>query len=506
MSWSYTYYSPKLHATFNQGDMMYIQGTAYTSTDKSSVGYNYDIPTQKRFYGIYSSAYSYAPICFMDEYGNPQYYIEDSTLVGGGTVDIYIMSFNANGGSGAPGNMSKTYGLPFAFPSTIPTRTGYNFCGWANSNVHDGKLYTAGQQATDIPDGNIEWWAQWEPWKHTVSFNANGGSGAPGNQIKTYGQSMSISTIKPTRIGYTFQGWGTTASDATVDYAAGGAYGRDQNGGTYTLYAIWKINSFSLTVNPNGGSWDGSTSKKSFTLDYNATKSIPNATRTGYSFGGWMRSGSGTLSGTTFRQGAGNSTLTASWNINTYVLTVNPNGGSWNGSAYSQNFTQNYNTTKSIGNPTRTGYTFKGWTQSGSGTLSGTTYTFGAGVGTLTAQWERIVYTVTFNASANGGVPNSTKFVNHGDALGILPIPTKLYYKFVGWFTSVNGGTQITSSQVITSNQTYYAHFVIDASATLMINGQRKPVIVYVRTDGIWKKALSMVRIKGSWKNSTGSS
>lgn len=104
------------------------------------------------------------------------------------------------------------------------------------------------------------------------------------------------------------------------------------------------------------------------------------------------------------------------------------------------------------------------------------------------------------------GSPNSTKGVNHGAEIGTLPTPVRPYYKFVGLFTQVSGGAQISTDTVITSNATYYGQYKIDASATLNIGGNNKPVIAYVRTGGVWKKALSMVKIGGRWRNSTGSS
>lgn len=71
---------------------------------------------------------------------------------------------------------------------------------------------------------------------HTVSYNANGGSGAPSAQTKWYGSILTLSTQVPTRTNYTFQGWATSASGA-VAYQPGGQYGNDAN---VTLYAVWK--------------------------------------------------------------------------------------------------------------------------------------------------------------------------------------------------------------------------------------------------------------------------
>lgn len=72
---------------------------------------------------------------------------------------------------------------------------------------------------------------------HTVSFNANGGTGAPGSQTKWYGTVLTLSTVKPTRTNYEFLGWSTSATGA-AEYQPGGQYGADAN---VTLYAVWKL-------------------------------------------------------------------------------------------------------------------------------------------------------------------------------------------------------------------------------------------------------------------------
>lgn len=73
---------------------------------------------------------------------------------------------------------------------------------------------------------------------YTVSYNANGGSGAPGNQTKTWGSNLTLSSTKPTRSGYNFVGWGTSASATSASYQPGGTY--SSNSGI-TLYAIWQV-------------------------------------------------------------------------------------------------------------------------------------------------------------------------------------------------------------------------------------------------------------------------
>ena len=141
------------------------------------------------------------------------------------------------------------------------------------------------------------------------------------------------------------------------------------------------------------------------------------------------------------------------------TLTINPNGGSWNGSTNTQSFTQNRGTTKSIPNPTRTGYTFAGWTKSSAftaGSLNGTTFTFGSsngGTGTLTASWSANPYTVTYidavDSTSGKQLNKTTKQINYG--------------------TSVRG-SELGSN---TADNTYYKgyYYVSDTSATVGVNG-----------------------------------
>lgn len=74
-------------------------------------------------------------------------------------------------------------------------------------------------------------------WEHTVSYNANGGTGAPGSQKKIYGSNLTLSSARPTRDGYVFMGW-ATSSAGEVSYMPGSTYGTDVD---ITLYAVWQI-------------------------------------------------------------------------------------------------------------------------------------------------------------------------------------------------------------------------------------------------------------------------
>lgn len=147
----------------------------------------------------------------------------------------YTVSYNANGGSGAPSSQTKWYDTALTLSSTKPTRTGYTFQGWATS-ASGSVAYASGASYT--ANAAVTLYAVWSAITYTVSYNANGGNGAPSNQTKTYGVTLTLSSTKPTRTNYIFKGWGTSASATTVSYVAGSSYTANA---AITLYAVWEL-------------------------------------------------------------------------------------------------------------------------------------------------------------------------------------------------------------------------------------------------------------------------
>ena len=85
---------------------------------------------------------------------------------------------------------------------------------------------------------------------YTVSFIANGGTGAPSSQTKWYGTNLTLSSTKPTKTGYSFTKWNTKSDGSGTSYYPGGTY--SSNSGA-TLYAIWTPNTYTVSYNLNGG-------------------------------------------------------------------------------------------------------------------------------------------------------------------------------------------------------------------------------------------------------------
>lgn len=148
----------------------------------------------------------------------------------------YKITYNANGGSGTPSAQTKWKDQTLTLSSTKPSRTGYTFLGWSTSSSATTATYSAGGKYTSNAATTL--YAVWKAITYTVKYNANGGSGAPSNQTKTYGVTLTLSSAKPTRTNYIFNGWGTSASATTVAYAAGASYTKNA---AITLYAIWEL-------------------------------------------------------------------------------------------------------------------------------------------------------------------------------------------------------------------------------------------------------------------------
>lgn len=162
---------------------------------------------------------------------------------------------------------------------------------------------------------------------YTVEYDASGGSGAPESQTKDHGRDLTLSSTIPTRKGHSFLGW-ATAAEGEVAYQPGDTYATDA---AVTLYAVWKVNQYTDTFDPNGGTGGGS-----FTGDYGSSYTAPIATRPGYLINGWWSAKTGGSKvanpGQTITHNASNDTAYAHWNIRTYTISCDPNGGVFQGS------------------------------------------------------------------------------------------------------------------------------------------------------------------------------
>ena len=171
------------------------------------------------------------------KYVNGQYGISDNslTLTAQWKIDTYSITYDANGGSGAPSAGTKTHDTNYTLSSTKPTRTGYSFVNWNTKADGSGTSYNAG--ATYKTNAALKLYAQWKADTYSITYDANGGTGAPSAGTKTHDTNYTLSSTKPTRTGYSFVNWNTKKDGSGTSYNAGATY---KTNAALKLYAQWK--------------------------------------------------------------------------------------------------------------------------------------------------------------------------------------------------------------------------------------------------------------------------
>lgn len=402
-------------------------------------------------------------------------------------LNKYTISYNANGGTGAPGSQTKTQYMNIKLSSSVPTRTGYTFKGWATSSTASYASYNPGDNYTN--DRNVTLYAVWQLKTYSITYNANGGTGAPSSQTKTHGVDITLSSTIPTKTGYNFKGWSTSYSSTSGLYNPGATYTANSN---VTLYAIWQIKTYSITYNANGGT--GAPSDQTKTHGVNITLSSTLPTREGYTFNGWS---------TSANSGVGEKVLSVTGIESDHNYTENANQ-SWTISspgAFSieltfdsrTSFESNYDWLYIYDNNDNQVGRYSGTTLAGmsvtvpgdfvklkltsdystnkwgfkviSATAKtadlydlGATYTFDKSI-VLYAQWTANTYTIIYNANGGENTPDTQTKTHDIDLVLNSAIPTRENYNFLGWSTSADGEVEYDPSDNYIQNEsvTLYA-------------------------------------------------
>ena len=308
------------------------------------------------------------------------------------TAPTYAVTLNTNGGTINNGNVTGyTYGVGATLPAADDmTYTGHTFKGWYdNENLTGSPVTAIGGAET----GNKEYWAKWEINQYTVTVKPENGK-ADITITQDYGTPITAPTL--TREGYTFKGWDKEIPETMPAE-------------NITVKAQWEINQYTITFDTNGGS-----EIAPITQDYGTEITAPdNPTRKGYTFKGWDKKIPKTMP-------AENITVKAQWEINQYTITFDTNGGS-----EIAPITQDYGTEITApDNPTRKGYTFKGWDKKIPKTMPAENIT-------VKAQWEINQYTITFDT--NGGSEIAPITQDYGTEITAPDNPTRKGYTFKGW-------------------------------------------------------------------------
>ena len=360
-------------------------------------------------------------------------------------------------------------------------KNGYEIIGWNTSNSATTSSWNV--NTSKSISTNSTYYPITKLNTYTVSYNANGGSGAPASQTKTTNNNLTLSSVKPTRVGYTFQGWGTSSSATTATYQPGGTY---SNNKSITLYAVWKINKVNIKFSTNSG-----------TVQTSSTNASGNIYK-------WKQDSSGVVS----RTAANGSTYSNPFFTLKY------------GSSTDRDGLPNYNNSKYL-NITKTGHNaisgqewkcLSGCTLSGKVFNQATVYkasdfcdaSKGDCTVTLGVNWVASTYTITLDsqgATSSGTTKvyyqyNTTKTINGtvcyyytnstltnclSNGYNITK-PTKTNHTFSGYYTGTNGsgtnyvnssGTFINNVYKTTGNRTLYAKWTLNTKKMYVndING-----------------------------------
>ena len=376
------------------------------------------------------------------------------TITAQWTVNQYTITFDTDGGSEvAP--ITQDYGSAITAPAA-PTREGYTFTGW-------DKTIPA-----TMPAGDMTITAQWTVNQYTITYDLDGGT-AEGNP-DTYTVETDAFTLKnPTRPGYTFTGWsgtGLTGEDnLTVTIPKGSTGNR-----SYTAH--WSLNTYSITYDLNGGTASGNPT--SYTVE-SATITLNQPTKTGYTFTGWSGTdltGEDNLTVTIPAGSTGDRSYTAHWSLNTYSITYDLDGGTASGNP---DFYTVESSTITLNPPTRTGYTFIGWSGtdlSGSDNLTVTIPAGSIGNRSYIAHWSLNIYSITYDLDGGTALGNPDFYTVESSAI-TLNEPTKAGYVFTGW-----SGTDLVGEDNLTvtipagsiGDRRYTAHWEFDPTIIAALN------------------------------------
>ena len=390
----------------------------------------------------------------------------------------YTLTYDANGGYGSVPSMQTYCADSSCSYSSTPTvvfgsvyKDNYSFAGWNTRRDGSGtQCYVNQPLPSSLMNDNVVLYAQWyyDPPKttYTISYDADGGYGAPSSQIKTEGEGIYLSNTVPYKY-----------SEVIGEYNVS----LDANGGSVSKSSMSSTVSKSYSFYRwlyGGRYWDPG---DYFNMDEDATLraiwsystdaerlSLPTPTKSGCDFDGWYTASNGGTQVSSSYKPNSDITLYAHWSPKGYSVRYDANGGS--GAPSTQTKYNGTDMTLSTTKPTRadstksgyrvtfnanggsvspssatstitTSYTFGSWNTSRTGT--GKTYAAG---GQYTANEETTLYAQWISKDTAGSVK--------------LPTPTKDDNRFRGWYTSATGGTKINSETYTpTSNTELYAHW-----------------------------------------------
>ena len=317
--------------------------------------------------------------------------------------------------------------------------------------------------------------------RYTLTWGFNGGTASndytgSGGAYEIY-YDTALVLPAPAKRGHDFGGW---FDNETFNESGKLAEGAKMPAAAQTYYAKWTPSVYGITYPGIEGSAPDVTLPTTHT--YGTATEIPNLTRTGYVFNGWVVNGEGAAQ-TGLTLGAedytGAVTLTAAWTAERYAITYEGMDGAQYGEAHPDWYA--YDTDAVISDPTKAGYTFLGWLVNGESTarkdltLRKEAYLDNI---TLTATWEQNPYKITWNVNEGDKLTGEGYTVEafYGNPITAPSDPTRRGYTFGGWYTDGSNFAENTKfktgDKMPEGDVTYYAKWTaIEYTITYNLDG-----------------------------------
>ena len=336
------------------------------------------------------------------------------------------------------------YGTAEALAGNPFENPGYTFKCWTTLESGKGKSYKDGAKVTSLSSGeDVDLYAQWTANKYTVVFHSNLTKDTTKKQTLTYdGKETALTANGFSWKGHAFQGWAEAEDAAEPEYTNKGKVRNLTTEKTVDLYAVWKVNEYTVVFDPNGA--DGEEVAQDMTYDVPAELEANRFERTGYTFSGWATTAKGKavytdgkeVKNLTDKDGVA-VRLYAVWSPTTYTVSFEPGAGS-TGTMKPMKMIYGKTYTLTGVSFKRANYTFAGWRDA----ETGETYANKAkvsdlsadgGTVTLVAQWKPTEYAITYRnvtAMEQEKLPKSFNVLSEG----FPKEPSRPGCEFVGWF------------------------------------------------------------------------
>ena len=357
----------------------------------------------------------------------------------------YSVVFNSNGGSGSMPVLETTEIVGKTLTANSFARSGYVFDGWNTASDGTGSNFADGAALSTVFGSTgvvVTLYAKWTPC-YTITFDSNNGTGEVAEQSFISGESHALIKNGFTKTGYGFRGWAFTKDADSALYSDEEVISVSSS---FTLYAVWSLDVYTVTFNSNYGTHEIYT--QNFLYGENKKLLTNTFTRKGYSFSGWglsPESVSPVYSDGESVDFTSDTLLYALWTINKYTLTFYPNGAS--GSSYMR--VVDYDTIETVDAcvfTAQTGYYFDSWNTQPDG--SGESFSASSQFNMpdfpvdLYAIWqEKPAHSITYHNTLDAENTNPAEY-KEKDSVSLIDLTLK-NYKFDGWYIN-DTGIQLT--------------------------------------------------------------